>query len=141
MPWGQFLVTWTKPEAKPVAPKSWYHVQVDVKDLLPCGFAMRQQEIDPLTFETTCGERPGDFLRDLKQMGTRLRVKIEKICRMRPWDDEHMAGVDRLDIQEGEGELIFVDFARRCAAFCDLTEDARGHQRNSPASACHQASF
>ena len=53
-------------QAKPILGVAWKDVQVHVKDILSCRFAVCQEQVDPFTAKPAPAKRSGDALPDLK---------------------------------------------------------------------------
>jgi hypothetical protein len=64
----QIRIVRAKPKAKAIPSMPRDHVQMDVKDLLPGGFAVRKEQVYALALQRGCAESGGDSLRDDHEM-------------------------------------------------------------------------
>jgi len=102
-------------------------MQMNVKNLLTRGLAMGQKESDAFTLNWSRWHGQGNSLRDLKEMRTYVRRQIGKVPEMDFRHYQDMAGVDRLDIHEGQANIIFIDSTGLHFVFNDLTKDTGFH--------------
>lgn len=87
------------------------------------------EEVYPLTPELAVTQRCSETLGDDEHPGRGGGVDVGEGDVVRLGDDEQVAGVDRVDVQEGIDQLVSVNKAGRCPAIHDGAEDAGSRAR------------
>lgn len=75
----QIRVVRAKPKAEAIPSMPRDHVHVDVKDLLPGGFAVRKEQVYALALQRGRAESGGDSLRDDHQMAGSEFLEIREM--------------------------------------------------------------
>lgn len=95
-------------KSKPIARVPWEDVEVDVRDFLAGGFAVREEEVHSFASEARTAETCCRSLADPEQFGAVVGFEVREVGRVRSWDDEHVAFCDRLDVHQCDCARVFV---------------------------------
>jgi hypothetical protein len=104
-----YRVAGRQAKTESIACKPWEDVQVDVADLLASSFAVREKKVDPLASEARAAETYGRLLGDQEQSGTVVGYEVSEVCRVRSWDDKHVALRDGLDVHQRDRPRVLMD--------------------------------
>src|SRR6187200_3307913 len=102
-------------------------MQMDVEDFLHGSLAVRKKQVHAFAAHATLSNRCRETVSDAQEVGSALGIDVGQIGRVLIWNDEQVAGIDRLDIEKGGTLLIAIDDAGRQASIQDTTEDAIVH--------------
>lgn len=110
-----------------IALKPRNHVQVHMKDLLPGGLAICQEQVDTLGFQTRLSDGRREFLCRFEECTADTWVKVSKVRGVPHRNDEQVPRIDWTDVHHGDAGVISVDHAGRRPTGDDVTEDACFH--------------
>jgi hypothetical protein len=96
----------SKPQAKSVARKPRKNMQVHMKDLLHRCLAISQEKVDALALHATAPDRRGYSLTLLHQPARSRWVEVGQIRGMAHWNNQNVAWIYRLNIQERGALLV-----------------------------------
>lgn len=98
-------------------------MQMNVEDFLHGCLTIRQKEIDPFTLYAAPTQRRGEPPRDTKNLRPFFLFQVCEVSGMSIRHDEQVAGINRLDVQEGCTNFVPIDKAGFRDACEDFTED------------------
>lgn len=110
-----------------IALKPRNHVQVHVKDLLPGGLAICQEQVDTLGFQIRLSDGRRKFLCRFEECTADTWVKVSEVRGVPHRNDEQVPRIDWTDVHHGDAGVISVDHAGRRPTGDDVTEDACFH--------------
>ena len=109
-----------------IVPIPWGHVEMKMKDRLSGDSSIVRENIEAFEVETR-GQRLGDRLDSVHDAGEGRRRQGQEIATMVFWNDEGVAVVDRVDVENAESVVVFVEDFRRGMSRNDLAECALNH--------------
>jgi hypothetical protein len=136
----ELIATWRRVtprrsiDLEAVAPKAGDDVQVRMQDFLAGGFAVGDEEIDPIRADDVAVAKGARELAGHSEQAIRVCVgQIVREHHVFVRYHEQVAGSDRSDIKEGAHQLVTEDEARVRPARDDVAEDALTHHAASAA--------
>jgi hypothetical protein len=92
------------------------NMEVEMKDGLPCDTPIVREKVKPFELESL-DKRRGDNSRRIHERRIALWLQREEIAKMFSWNDEGVAVMDRVDVEDRYHLIIFKeDFGRDCTA-------------------------
>lgn len=105
-------------------------MNMEMEDRLPCNGAIVGENVEPLEVEAP-DDGTGDPLRHRHDPGKGFGSEFQKIPAMSLGDDERMPIMDRVNIEDAEGVVVFVQNFSGEFAGNNVTKDAVGHRLES----------
>jgi hypothetical protein len=100
-----------KPDAETVSHVTGKHVQMNVKNFLPCRLAVREEEIHSFAPDLALIQCRGKTLRQAEHLRAFFLVQIHKARGMSVGNYERMSGIDGLNVHESRAAIILINHA------------------------------
>jgi hypothetical protein len=118
-------------------------MQMDVIHLLPGGYTVRKEEVHAFASQARCPKARSRRLSNSEHLRTVLRIEIREPRGVGPRHHEHVPGLNRLDVHDRRGALVFVDDAHVITPGDQTAEQTlrvRDHRGPAPGSNVEYAS-
>jgi len=119
---------WAETQVMPIPAEARENVQMDMHHFLTSSTPVSQEQVDALAFQATasqsCIHTPGH----LHQTPRGEIFQLGELGNMLAWHNQDVAGIDWMNVHEGDAQVVLVNKISRGETGEDVTEDAGCHK-------------
>jgi hypothetical protein len=111
LPLSPLRVCRRKNQPEPISGITWKNMKMNVEDFLTRSLAIGQEKIYPLALNDTRPKDPSQPLRYTKHLCTLFFFEVAQIVSVPVGNDQHVTGIDRLNIHQRCAVIVPIDHA------------------------------
>lgn len=111
-------------QAEAIAFEAGKDVEMEMEDLLAGSLALGEEEVDAFATKNRAPQSCCRKLPDLEELRAVFGIEVGETFSVSPWDDQHVAGHDWLDVHKRHRPLVRMDDADLGFAGDEATDQA-----------------